>query len=341
LLVDTKLNHGLIAVGSVGDEYGSLAPGLGNAVSRLSVEMSDGEIVELPGALYSSLNLAGDLTSNYALPDGSNDFASWGDAGIDFDSVVSTGAFAYDGHIGSLQVHADGDGGMQVSKLSFSGDLTMSQYGYAVGDMNITMDEMSVDVGGVSSQTIGPMRFETSSSITDGLVDSASELELVVNNIPNVGQIGLDSNISVTGLDGAALGRLVQGLQGAQSGGNSSDMIAAVEPQLFELIAAGADLRIERLDVSLPQGTIKSVINAKFLERDPTDFVWTSVLLALEADAKFEIPEMIADMAMMMAPQAGALQGFLIKNGDVYEVDAAYKKGLMTVNGVPMAVPIP
>jgi hypothetical protein len=32
--------------------------------------------------------------------------------------------------------------------------------------------------------------------------------------------------------------------------------------------------------------------------------------------------------------------GFLQKNGDVYELAAKYKKGLLTVNGAPMPIPL-
>ena len=31
---------------------------------------------------------------------------------------------------------------------------------------------------------------------------------------------------------------------------------------------------------------------------------------------------------------------FLIKNGDIYEMDVAYKKALLTVNGLPVPIPI-
>ena len=33
--------------------------------------------------------------------------------------------------------------------------------------------------------------------------------------------------------------------------------------------------------------------------------------------------------------------GFLKKNGDDYEMAAEYRKGLLTVNGAPMPIPIP
>ena len=49
------------------------------------------------------------------------------------------------------------------------------------------------------------------------------------------------------------------------------------------------------------------------------------------------------DFIIGMNPQAGAIvgMGYLKQNGDVYEMDAAYKKGLLTINGAPMPIPLP
>jgi hypothetical protein len=43
-----------------------------------------------------------------------------------------------------------------------------------------------------------------------------------------------------------------------------------------------------------------------------------------------------------MDPQAGALvgMGYLKKEGDVYVMDAQMKKGLLTVNGAPIPIPM-
>ena len=45
-------------------------------------------------------------------------------------------------------------------------------------------------------------------------------------------------------------------------------------------------------------------------------------------------------MASMMSPEASQLEQFLIQNGDVYEMRAEYAKGLLTVNGAPMPIPL-
>ena len=59
LVIDTHLDHGLIPLTSMGREKGSLAPGLGNSVSTLSVEFRDGSRFDVPGAIYSKAGLTG------------------------------------------------------------------------------------------------------------------------------------------------------------------------------------------------------------------------------------------------------------------------------------------
>ena len=81
-------------------------------------------------------------------------------------------------------------------------------------------------------------------------------------------------------------------------------------------------------------------MNIRFLESNRADFGWTSVLLAMEADATFEFSESLVDMAVMMRAELEIARSFLKKNGDVYEMDVAYKKALLTINGLPVAIPI-
>ena len=82
----------------------SLVPGLGNAVSTLSIETAVGELIELPGTIYSSLALTGDLQSKFRAEAGARDILTWSDINIDFESIMSNGDYAYDGLIESLQI---------------------------------------------------------------------------------------------------------------------------------------------------------------------------------------------------------------------------------------------
>ena len=89
-------------------------------------------------------------------------------------------------------------------------------------------------------------------------------------------------------------------------------------------------------------GTVVTTLDFKVAEEDPDTFDWSSMLLSTEASANVTVPEALVDMAMQMNPQAGAVvgMGFLKKNGDVYEMEAEYKKGLLTINGAPMPIPL-
>ena len=62
----------------------------------------------------------------------------------------------------------------------------------------------------------------------------------------------------------------------------------------------------------------------------------------LDAEADLVVAAEFVDFAMAMNPEAGAIvgMGFLRKNGDVYEMRAEYAKGLLTVNGAPMPIPL-
>ena len=82
-------------------EKGSLTPGLGSAISTLSVELPDGESVELPGKIFSKVALGGELQSNFVLEAGSHEqegtSASWGDSNIEVTTNPSTGDVEFAG----------------------------------------------------------------------------------------------------------------------------------------------------------------------------------------------------------------------------------------------------
>ena len=83
-------------------------------------------------------------------------------------------------------------------------------------------------------------------------------------------------------------------------------------------------------------------MNVAIEESDPVGFIWSNALLDLRADADLSVSEEFVDFAMVMNPQAGAIvnMGLLRKNGSVYEMRAEYAKGLLTVNGAPMPIPL-
>ena len=346
LIINTHLDHGLVAVSSLARDKGSLAPGLGSAVSTLSVELPDGETVELPGSIYSKIGLSGDLQSNYVLPAGS--FAedggtlSWGESDIDFSTNPSNGRVTAAGRIGKLNVE-DGADVVAINGLTFSTDQVPTKYGFSTGDVEVALSGMSVRNGGMAAGGIKSMKLDASTAVKNGLLSGRTRLTLDSEAIPQFGEVSVIADISLSGADAEAIGALQRAMKA--QGANNADpqqMMALLGDDLKQLLATGVELRFDQLDVTLPMGTVETRLDFKVKEDNPATFEWTSLLLATEASADISIPEGLIDMATQMNPQMGAAvgMGFLQKNGDVYELKAEYAKGLLTVNGTPMPIPL-
>jgi hypothetical protein len=77
--------------------------------------------------------------------------------------------------------------------------------------------------------------------------------------------------------------------------------------------------------------------------RSDGSFSWPGLILALKADADILIPAELVEMSRQMDPQAESLiqMGFLQLTGNEYRMQAEFAGGLLTVNGLPMPLPIP
>ncbi len=154
--------------------------------------------------------------------------------------------------------------------------------------------------------------------------------------------MGLDIAVRFADVDGQSLGRIIRALETVDDNAAPQELMALLDEDLRKLVSSGLELSFERFDFDLPQGPVSARMNFAVDASDPAEFIWTSALLDLRADADLTVAEEFVDFAMAMNPQAGALvgMGFLRKNGDVYEMRAEYAQGLLTVNGAPMPIPL-
>ena len=145
-----------------------------------------------------------------------------------------------------------------------------------------------------------------------------------------------------TGVDGAALGQMVQKLEAAGDDADPQQLQLLLAEDLERLVAAGFELNFDRFDFTLPQGPVSLKMRFTVDESDPNGFDLMSLLMTLDAEADLTASEGFVDHAMAMNPDAGAIIGmvYLRNNGDVYEMRAEYAKGLLTINGAPMPIPM-
>jgi uncharacterized protein YdgA (DUF945 family) len=122
-----------------------------------------------------------------------------------------------------------------------------------------------------------------------------------------------------------------------------AEIYPLIKNDLQSLVAAGGSMSLDQLDVTLPQGEVKSAITLSVDQSNAdADFSWSAIALLARASADISVPAMLVEMAAMLNPQAESLidSGLLIQKGDTYEMQAEYAQGLLTINGAPFPIPL-
>lgn len=345
LIIETRIDHGLIPVTSLGRAEGSLVPGVGRGVSSLSIEYPDGDAVPVPGTIYSSIGLSGVLTANYVVEPGNLDAdgstAAWGDANITLSTDHKAQSFDIDGSIESLSVSDAGDT-LRLGETTFSGVQRPSRFGISVGDFEINTESVAVEEAGVETYRLGPIAVSGTSDVDGERVNGSARISIEQLALPGYGEADFDVALRFNGLDGAALGRMVRSLEEAGEAAAPQELQLLLMDDLEKVAAAGFELHVDRFDFDLPQGPVSARMRFTVDESDPADFDPFSMLLTLDADADLTVSEGFVDHAMAVNPEAGAIigMGYLRKDGDVYKMHAEYAKGLLTINGAPMPIPL-
>lgn len=346
LVIDTQLDHGLIPVTSMSREHGSLQPGLGSAVSTLRLEYGDGDSIDVPGSIYSKVGLTGELHANYILEPGSfskDDLTTeWGPIDVLLSSNPKNGDVKIQGTVASLWSNSESGEG-RIDSIAIDAMQHPTSFGIPVGFVNFSAQSITIEGLG-TDKGFGPLSSETSASLDGDRINGRSQVNF--ENLPfggPIGNFGIAADIRLVRADAAAVGKIRQAFNKRDLGYDDDAAFATLQPDALQLLAAGVELHIDQLDMSLAEGDIVSKLSFVVPESDSDDYTWTSALLALVASADVSVPAHLIDTIAEIEPQIRTVVGlgFLKKNGDVYEMEAEYKKGLLTINGAPMPIPLP
>lgn len=344
LIINTRLDHGLIPVTSMTRDKGSLTPGLGSAISTMQIEMPDGELVDVPGTIYSKVALGGELTSNYVLAAGSRTedgvTGSWGNVDINVTTDPSTGIVAYDGALASLAFNT-GEDSMSLGSASFSGRRVPTRFDVSIGDIDFAVEDLALDAGAGQSTRMPRLALSGSSSLDGDRLDSRARASGTFE-APSVGAVAYEMDLAIDRLDAASVGALQTKIKEMNASSDPMAAYSTLQQDTMRLFAAGFDFTIERFELSMPQGTMTSVMRFSFEEADPATFDWSSLLLNTEASVDISLPVDMVEAIAADNPQAAMVigGGYLVKRGEFYVTEARLKKGLLTVNGAPIPIPL-
>lgn len=351
LIMDTRIDHGLVPVTSMARDAGSLQPALASTVSVISLDLGQGRIVELPGRLNSRIGLTGATASHYELEPGSFEDGDirleWRGADIRFTIDSAAAALTYEGRIEPLR-YVEVDDSWSLGVIEFDGEQEKTSYGFSTGEIALRMADASlaVPVGGASG--FGRLTIDGHSELAAERLNGASSIDIEGIVIPDFGTVAFGLDLVVNGADAVSLQRIRETLEAvretAELEGELEEVYPLIESELQSLLRTGVELRVDRFLLSLPQGDLTATMRFDLPETDhDAGFSWPALLLALKASADIRVPAALVEMAEEANPQqAGALvaMGILKREGDAYFVKAEYAQGLVTVNGAPMPLPL-
>lgn len=353
LVIDTHVDHGIVPLTSMSRESGSLVPGLASTVSTFKLDAGDGGLVDLPGTLYSRVGLTGETTSRYLLEPGRLDAdeldAEWGNADISLTMDPNRRRLRYDGELDALSFDSAGLR-LATGAAKFNGDLARSRFGIRVGSVALDMGSLSLRRGSPLSQGgatgFAGLSLKASSEIEDDRINAKSMLELTGASAPGVERSDFQLELALSGMDARAL-QTILGAVRAGSGPGAAARTALyprIEGDVQQLLAAGFQFDLHRLNLTLPEGDVSAGLLIDLpATADDGAFSWPSILLALSASADVRVAAALMETAFAANPEAATLvaMGIFRKEGEAYVMDAEYAKGLLTVNGAPMPIPLP
>lgn len=351
LIVETHIDHGLVPVTSVSRESGSLMPGLASTISTLKIEFAAGELFEVPGKIYSQVGLTGETTSRVLLKAGSRKISAanleWQGADVTVRANPAAGSLGYEGVVLSI-TFADEGRSITLGNITIEGEQKASQYDFNVGSVRIELDAVTVEDIGQAAVTMGPFSVDANSELTGDRVNFASKVLVAGMPAPGLGNMELAADMVFNGMDAQSFDKIVQAVQDTQASASPQDAIAelypVIESDIQKLLTSGLEIRIDKFDLTLPGGDLTTKLQLSLPASDqPADFSWPSLLLALDASADVRLPAELFELANAMSPDVGMLvaMGILKLDDDYYHMRAEYAKGLVTVNGAPLPIPLP
>lgn len=345
LIINTRLDHGLIPVASMSREQGSLSPGLGSAVSTLQLETPDGERIDLPGTIFSKVTLGGELESKYLLEAGSRADgdvnAGWSDTLVNVTTHPQSGEVSFDGVTEMLYLKTD-DETLTLNNLRFNGEQQPTKFGVAVGSVEVNLGSLSVDTMMGATNRLAPLSVKARSNLDGDRVDATADVHVGFTGLPQFENMLIDLTFQLDGADARALGNIQRTSQSAAASADPTTLYEAMQADVKQLFAAGFEFSFDKFEVTIPQGRIVSTMRFSFAQTDPATFEWTTLLLGTEASVDLSIPTEIIDTFGQGNPQVAAAigGGFLVRKGDAYAMSALLSKGLLTVNGAPIPIPL-
>jgi len=350
LLIDTRLDHGVLPFTSLAREQGTLQPSIASSVSTLKIDRGDGELVDLPGTVYSTIGLTGNSAFHYLMDAGNQSdgdgMVSWSGADIAVNTMPSSRSFSARGKIEPVRLESFGVV-TEVGPVTFELNQDRRRFALGIGALKLEIDSLSVISPDEPPAGFGKVSLDTVSELDGDRVTARATASVARALVPGVGPMNVDIGFTASGIDAKSLEGVIGALRDAEgsaiTGAGQAGLTPTLQADIERLVAHGLEARFSHFDISLPQGDLTTAITVTVPESDADDsFSWPGVILATTASVDLTLSTSLYEMMQTMNPEITSLValGVLKRNGEQYTTEIRYAKGLLTINGAPMAIPL-
>ncbi|MEM7430469.1 MAG: DUF945 family protein [Pseudomonadota bacterium] len=333
IVIDTRLDHGLVPVSSLQRDNGTLAPGLGNAVSTVSFEFA-GVPLEFPGTFYSHVGVSGALESRLVMEPGDIGDIRWNAVDLTFIADAAAQRFGIQGDIGSFAIEEDGET-VIVGEVHIDAVQTLGDYGLVTGPAEFFVESFSiVDANGAFEG--GPLTITSDAVFAGSRINY--EAAMTVDRVP-FPPVSDNASVSLalrfTGFDAESLGRL-QAEADAMSD-DDDDIPPGLIDAAADLFAAGFEIHFDEFSIGLPEGQADMTLHASIAEVDADEFSWPGALFSSIADGRISIPAPIMETLMQLDDSVPVVvgMGYLSLQDGHYVSELSLADGVVTINGAP------
>lgn len=353
LVVNTRLDHGPVAFGSLGREGGSLSPAINRSVSTFELDLGNGKTHALPGRILSSVDFDGTSRGRLLVDSGSHSLPedagtiTWGGADIWTEVGKDAREIAAAGTVRPFNL-TSAEGTVSVSAIEMKARQTQTDYeGIWVGDGSYTME--SVEIGGTPAGDLSMRGLSVAglSSIEGEYISGSGKFNIEDIDGANFTDVAMRMSMSAESLDAVALQeltRIMREIQGVDDPAVQKQRLPEVLNNVQRLADRGAQLSFDKFQLVIPQGVVYGSVDLRF-DRSPglgQEFSPAALAKTLHGDLLFEIPEALLDdvaTAQGGNPMLAMAMAYLEKDGDLYRLKATYEDGLLSVNGMPLPMP--
>ena len=337
IILTTRIQHGLLPLGD-------FIPGIANAESTAQLDTGTGQVIDIPGVLSTHIGLGGDSTFRYRADKesfvlGDGDELDWDGADFTVETNATATAFVVDGKILPLQMRGASGDLLNVGTIVIQGEQQRADFGLDVGHGSFDLDRLwARDIDGETS--IEGLHFDSESSLDEAGARFVFRSSVKDMDLPGFADASYEVEISMARLDPEGLGRIIDNLRNADP---ETGIYPELEQDALDLLARGALIEAPRFNVSTPQGDINVVINLDIGAQAPgSPATWLGVLMASDATVQLSVPAMLVEFAQVVSPEMATVMqmGLLVQDGDSYHMEARFKKGVFTVNGAPLPLPL-